>query len=268
MEYRNFDCEIADGCARVRLIGAGGPELGEFCDEFVDLMLRLQEDNAVRAVALLDGDHAFELNHHLDGLAEAHPGGGGFDTLAADDEIARRLVTLIQESAKPVLAITRGDVRDFGLGLFLAADIRLAAPTATFAVTGLSTGVLPGWGLTLALPRLIGPGRTLEFLWSGRTLGAEEAYRLGLVDRLLGEAVFEDEVDALLERLRRLPQPAVHLLKLGVQQAAHLDMTAMLDYEWETQQQCWLSRETAEGLLAWQDGRAPQLDAPTDPDPD
>ena len=268
MDYRNFDCEIADGCARLRLTGPGAPELGELCDEFVDLMLRLQEDNAVRVVAVTDGDHAFDLQHHLDGLSEAHPEGGGFDTLAADDEIARRLVTLIQETAKPVVAITRGDVRDFGLGFYLAADIRLAGPTASFTVGGLTTGVLPGWGLVHTLPRLMGPGRTLDFLWTGRTLGAEEAWRVGLVDRLLPDAAFEDEVDAFLERLRRVPQPAMRLLKLGVQQAAHLDMTTMLDYEWESQQQCWVSRETAEGLRAWQEGRDPQLDAPTAPEED
>ncbi|MFN2371294.1 MAG: enoyl-CoA hydratase/isomerase family protein [Candidatus Krumholzibacteriia bacterium] len=263
MEYRNFDCEIADGCARLRLIGPGTPELGELCDEFVDLMLRLQEDNAVRVIAVMDGDHAFDLHHHLDGLSEAHREGGGFETLAADDVIARRLVTLIQETGKPVVAVTRGDVRDFGLGFYLAADVRLAAPTASFCSTGLTTGVMPGWGLVHTLPRLIGPGRTLDFLWTGRVLGAAEAYRLGLVDRLLGEGTFEEEVDAFLERLRRLPQPAVRLLKLGVQQAAQLDMTAMLDYEWESQQQCWMSRETAEGLRAWQEGRDPELDVST-----
>jgi 2-(1,2-epoxy-1,2-dihydrophenyl)acetyl-CoA isomerase len=268
MDYRNFDCEIADGCARVHLIGPGAPEMGELCDEFVDLMLRLQEDNAVRVVAVMDGDHAFDLHHHYDGLSEAHATGGGFDTLAADDEIARRMVTIVQEAGKPVVAVTRGDVRDFGLGFYLAADVRLAAPTASFSVTGMTTGVLPGWGLVHTLPRLMGPGRTLEFLWSGRTLGADEAYRLGLVDRLLGDATFEDEVDAFLERLRRLPQPALRLVKLGVQQAPHLDMTAMLDYEWETQQQCWASRETAEGLQAWQEGREPRLDVPTEPQED
>ncbi|HPF71940.1 MAG TPA: enoyl-CoA hydratase/isomerase family protein, partial [Candidatus Krumholzibacteria bacterium] len=146
---------------------------------------------------------------------------------------------------------------------FLAADIRLAAPSASFTISGLTTGVLPGWGLVHALPRLIGPGRALDFLWTGRTLAADEAYRLGLVDRLLGDATFEEDVDAYLEKLRRLPQPAVRLMKLGVQQSATMDLTSMLDFEWESQQQCWASRETAEGLRAWQEGREPQLDLPT-----
>ena len=219
-------------------------------------------------VLITDGDHSFELHHHLDGLADAHADGGGFDTLAADDEICGRIITVIRECSKPVVAATRGDIRDAGLGFYLAADVRLAARSASFTAPSMQTGLIPGWGLLHTLPGLMGQGRALEFLWSGRTVSATEAYQLGLVDRLLDDEVFEDELDAIAARLRTLPQPAVHLTKLGVQQAQQLDMTSMLAYEWETQQQCWSSRETAEGMAAWRDGRDPVLDAPTQPEED
>ena len=122
-------------------------------------------------------------------------------------------------------------------------------------------GLLPGWGLIHTLPRLIGPGRTLDFLWSGRTVAAAEAWQMGLVDRLIDDEVWEEELDRFTERLRRLPQPAVQLTKLGVQQAANLDLTTMLSVEWESQQQCWASLETAEGLRARPEGRDPMLEA-------
>ena len=268
MEYLNFDCEIADGRARLRLTGPGAPNLAELCDEFVDLMLRLQEDNAVRMVLITDGDHSFELHHHLDGLADAHADGGGFDTLAADDEICNRVITVIRECTKPVVAATRGDIRDAGLGFYLAADVRLAARTASFTAASMQVGLIPGWGLLHTLPSLVGPGRTLEFLWSGRTVGAAEACKMGLVDRLLDDEAYEEEIDAFVARLRTLPQPAMRLTKLGVQQSQQLDMTDMLIYEWESQQQCWSSRETAEGMGAWREGRDPVLDAPTQPEED
>ncbi len=261
MEYQNFDCEIADGCATVRMIGPGAPNMGDLCDEFVDLMLRLQDDGAVRMILFTDGDHAFELHHSLDSLSEAQNQNQGFEMLAVDERISRKIVTLIGETAKPVVAATRGDIRNLGLGFFMAADIRLASDKASFTTQDMSGGLLPGWGLMHILPRLIGPGRTLDFLWSHRTVGAEEAWRMGLVDRLIDDEVWEEELDRFTERMRRLPQPAVQLTKLGVQQAAGLDLTSMLSLEWESQQQCWESLETAEGLRARQEGRDPNLEA-------
>ena len=134
MEYQNFDCEISEGCATVRFLGSGAPDMGALCDEIVDLMLRLQEDRAVRLILFTDGDHAFEFHHNLDNLSETNGQNQGFELLAADDEISSRIVTLIDEASKPVVAATRGDIRNFGLGFFMAADIRLASDKASFTL--------------------------------------------------------------------------------------------------------------------------------------
>ncbi|MDX2472478.1 MAG: enoyl-CoA hydratase/isomerase family protein [Candidatus Krumholzibacteria bacterium] len=259
MEYQNFDCEIAEGCATVSMIGPGSPQLADLHDEFVDLFLRLQEDRAVRVILFTDGDHAFELHHLQDEVAEAQIEGGGLEILAAQEEVSRKIVTLLGESTKPVLAATRGDVRDLGLGFFLAADIRLASTKAAFTCQNLTTGLIAGWGLTHTLPQLIGPGRSLDFLWSHRTIGGDEAARIGLVDRLFDDAVWEQELDTYIQQLVQLPQPAVHLTKLAVDQAATMDYTTMLSVEWESQQQCWASLETSEGLAAWRENRPPVL---------
>ncbi len=259
MDYQNFDCEIAEGYATVSMTGPGSPQLADLHDEFVDLFLRLQEDRAVRVILFTDGDHAFELNHLQDEVSEAHAEGGGLEILAALEEVSRSIVTLIGESTKPVISATRGDVRDFGLGFYLAADIRLASPKAAFTCQNMTTGVIANWGLTHTLPQLIGPGRSLDFLWSHRTIGGEEAARIGLVDRLIDDAAWEQEIDAYIQQLVQLPQPAVRLTKLAVEQANTMDFTTMLSVEWESQQQCWDSLETAEGLAAWRENRPPIL---------
>lgn len=263
MEYQNFAVEVAEGCARISLIGPGSPDMGHLCDEFTDLMLRLQEDGAVRLVLITDGDHAFDFHHNLDSLAETIGQEEGFELLSADEEIARRIVTLISEMPKPVVAATRGDIRNMGFGFYLAADVRLATSEASFTAPDLAGGLLPGWGLTHTLPRLIGGSRALEFLWSGRTMDAAEARQLGLVDRLVAPERWEETIEELIVRMRSLPQPVVQLTKLGVQQAATLDATTMLSFDWEGQQQCWVSRETAEGLKAVSEGQVPRFDTPT-----
>ncbi len=263
MEYQNFDAEIADGCARVSLTGPGAPDMGHLCDEFTDLMLRLQEDRAVRMILIVDGDHSFDFHHNLNDLAENHGNDDGFELLSANNEISRSIVTIISESSKPVVAATRGDIRNMGFGFFLAADMRLATSEATFTAPDMAGGLLPGWGLTHTLPQLIGSSRTLEFLWSGRSMNATEAYNMGMVDRLIEPERWDEELDALMTRMRSLPQPMLHLTKLGVQQAATMDATTMLSFDWEAQQQCWASLETGDGLKAFAEGRAHYFDTPT-----
>jgi len=266
MEYQNFACEIAEGCATVGMMGPGAPQLADLRDEFVDLMLRLQEDRAVRVILFTDGDHAFDLHHDLTGVAEARNHSSGLEVLSVAEEISRHIVTLMADSTKPIIAATRGDIRNFGLGFYLAADIRLASAEAAFTCQDMTGGLIPGWGLTHILPKLIGPGRALDFIWSHRTIGAAEAARMGLVDRVIDTMVWEQELDEYVQRLVHLPQPAVRLTKLAVEQAANLDLTTMLSVEWESQQQCWDSLETAEGLLAWQEERAPNLAAAIEAD--
>jgi len=83
-----------------------------------------------------------------------------------------------------------------------------------------------------------------------------------MVDRIIDDNSWEEGLDEFTSRMRHLPQPAVQLTKLGVQQSNDFDFTTMLSIEWEAQQQCWTSLETAEGLRAWQENRAPILESP------
>jgi 2-(1,2-epoxy-1,2-dihydrophenyl)acetyl-CoA isomerase len=268
MQYEHFDLETDGAIAYVRFIGPGALKLGDLSDEFLDLMLRLQEDQAVRVVLITDGDNAFELPQSLEGLAQERASEHGRHLLAGELESARKIITLVQELGKPVVTATRGAVANAGLGFFMAGDVRLAGATATFTVPDLASGLMPDWGLTFILPRLVGPGRTLDLLWNRRTIGAADAARIGLVDRVLADESWDDELAAYLERLASLPQPAVRLTKLAAQQAPQLDLTTMLSYEYEAQQQCWESQETSEGLAAWQQGRSPIFQAPRGDDDD
>lgn len=259
MHYEYFDCDINDGVATLSLLGSDSPPLRDFGDELVDALLRLQEDRAVRVIRLNDGEGAFDTTMDLLTVAEQRTSGGGMEAVAAGLDTVRRVVTLMQETGKPIVATVRGDVRDAGFGLVMAADVRLACATATFTVQDLRHGLLPDWGLTHILPRLIGPNRTLELIWSGRPLPAEEAARMGLVDRVIGVDVWDDEVERFTRHLTRIPQPALQLSKMAVQQSHQFDMTTMLSLEFEAQQQCWDSRETTTGMSAMLNGQEPDF---------
>ncbi|MDO9171450.1 MAG: enoyl-CoA hydratase/isomerase family protein, partial [bacterium] len=268
MTYDFFDCEVRDGVATLSLFGPSAPSLQELGDELVDALLRLQEDRAARVILLSDGGGPFDTAMDLRAAAEAQAGDAGMGTVAADLDTIRRVVTLMQELGKPIVAAVAGDVRDSGFGLVMAADVRLAAATATFTTQDMRLGLLPDWGLTSTLPRAIGPNRALDVLWSGRTLSADEASRLGLLDRVFTPQEFEQEVEAYCRRLAGIPQPALRLSKLAVQQSSEFDLTTMLSLEYEAQQQCWDSRETTAGLMAGLDGDDPDFGIPGSEDDD
>ncbi len=257
MNYEFFDCEIENGVAIIKLIGACERSMTESGDELIDLSMRLQEDRAVRALLFSDAECSFDFGVDTTALAEARSRNADLEPLAPELDVTRRVITLLREMAKPVVAAARGDVRDGGLGLFMTADVRLAADTASFTAPNILGGLLPDWGLSHALPLAMGPGGALEFIWSGRTMPAAEASASGLVDRLVPSDVYEDELERFVERLAAIPQPAAYLSKLVNQQARQFDITTMLSLEYEAQQQCWSGRETVEGLNALADGRPP-----------
>jgi len=259
MNYEFFDCDIYRGTAKVRLLGSDTAPMADICDEFIDLLLRLQEDRSARVVLIEDAGQSFDLTPDLYRVAQGKCDGEGFESLTPDLDIARQIVTFIQEYPKPVVAAASGPVRESGFGFFLAADVRLASTTASFTPPDMRRGLLPDWGLSFTLTRHIGPGRTLELIWSHRTLSAREAGVIGLVDRVIAEETWEVELAEFVLNLCSIPQPAVRLTKLAAQQAPHLDMTSMLAYEYEAQEQCWISRETTEGMAAFLAGRDPEF---------
>lgn len=268
MHYEFLDCDIQDGVARVTLQGTDGVTVSEFSDEFLDLLLRLQEDRAVRVILLTDDGSGLDMAFDRRGLAERWARGEGPSQVAADLDVVRRLCVLMQEQTKPLIAAVRGDVRDGGFGLAMNCDVRLCTPGAVFTAPDMRLGQLADWGLSHLLPRRIGAGRTLELMWSNRAVGGEEAVRMGLADRLIDADSWEQEVEDFAARVADLPQPALQLSKMTVMQSSQFDLTTALSLEFESQTACWDSRETSEAVAAWREDRRPEYWVPAEDDED
>lgn len=245
MNYQFIECDVFDSIATITFTDSDTPVSG-LTDELLDLLLRLQEDRAVRVIAFSDKEGSFNFNFDAVTIAEQRADDEATGEFFADLEEIRRIVTLMQESTKPVVACVSGEVAGGGLGLIAACDMRIASKSATFTAADIRSGIMSDWGLTGTLPKLVGNGKALELLLSGRTVPAEEAYAIGLVDRI----VDGESVDELLEHLTTLPQPAVQLTKMAVQQSGQFDITTMLSLEMESQQQCWDGEETSASMKA------------------
>jgi enoyl-CoA hydratase len=188
----------------------------------------LQKDADIRAVVLTGAGRAFCAGMDLTELAAGGPDASGHDTsVVGQDEMAQG----IAEFEGPVIAAVNGHAITGGFELALACDLILAGDRAKFADTHARVGILPGWGLSQKLPRLIGMARAKEISFSGNTVGPERAYEWGLVNRV----VKNDELVSAAQSLARDMASCVpHVLtgyKKLIDQGAGMSLPDALVYE-------------------------------------
>jgi enoyl-CoA hydratase/carnithine racemase len=219
----------------------------------------LGDDRDLRVVILTGAGVGFCAGFDLDdaeGLAALSPLG----MLERQDRAVRALVA-VRSIPVPVIAAVNGAAAGGGLALSLMADIRLGSPTAKFnagfARIGLSAGDL---GVSWLLPRLIGPAQAAEIAYTGRTVGAPEAERLGLLNEIT-------KPDDLLERTLKMARQicnnspgGIRLSKRALQANMEIDSFAAA-LELESRGQALLTRcaDMPEALAAFREKRAPNF---------
>jgi enoyl-CoA hydratase len=191
--------ELSDGIARVTvnrpdklnaLNGAVIAELG-------DAVTRIETDAAVRGVIVTgSGQKAFVAGADIAELAAQTPMEGKARS-AMGQQVFRRL----ERCGKPVIAAINGFALGGGCELAMACHIRVAAEHAKFGQPEVKLGIGPGYGGTARLPRLVGKGRALELLLTGGMIDAAEAYRIGLVNRIVPADRLLPESEALLRTI-------------------------------------------------------------------
>ena len=169
----------------------------ETLDELRRTILALKHDEAVRAVILTGaGEKAFAAGADINELAVQSPSGGRDHAIRG-----QHVLDLIEQMGKPVIAAINGYALGGGCELAMACTLRLAADTAKLGQPEINLGIVPGYAGTQRLARLVGRGRALELLLTGDQIDAAEAYRLGLVNRVVPAAALMTEARALARRL-------------------------------------------------------------------
>ncbi len=135
-----------------------------------------------------------------------------------------------------------------GCNLALACDLRVAGEHAAFEQSSIRAGLHPTWGGSYFLPRLIGQGRALEMMLTGKRIEAEEAQEIGLVHQVVPHSHLREHTARLARRLAEAPATAARLIKLGVNNSLENDLQSMLEFETQAQKQCWESVESGEGI--------------------
>ena len=157
----------------------------------------LETDGAIDAVVITGaGDKAFVAGADISELATLGPVEAKEFALRGQAVFSR-----LERLNKPVIAAVNGYALGGGCELAMACHLRVATATAVFGQPEVKLGLIPGYGGTQRLPRLVGRGRALEILLTGRNVNAEEAQRIGLVNVVCEPAELEGVMDGLLESI-------------------------------------------------------------------
>jgi enoyl-CoA hydratase/carnithine racemase len=140
-----------------------------------------------------------------------------------------RIPLALEDLDKPVIAAVNGVATGAGLDMALMCDIRYAARSARFAETYVNVGLVPGAGGAHFLPRLVGTAKALELFWTGDFIDAEEAERLGIVNKVFNDDTLLQEVEAIAAKIARAPPLTLRMIKRAVYQGMRGDLRTNLD---------------------------------------
>jgi enoyl-CoA hydratase len=169
----------------------------------------------------------------------------------------QEIFSKIRNSSKVVIAAVNGYALGGGCELALSCDIRIASNNARFGLTEVKLGLMPGYGGTQLLPRFIGTGAAKYLIFSGEMITAEEAYRLGLVERVCKSETLMEEVDELARKISSNGHFAVRACKRAINFGTQLSIDDALKLELEIYDKVARSADAEEGIAAFLEKKAP-----------
>jgi 2-(1,2-epoxy-1,2-dihydrophenyl)acetyl-CoA isomerase len=258
--HENILFEKDDGVGTIAL---NRPEMlnafnGALQTEIYDVLTEAAEDGGVRCIVLRGEGRGFSAGADLAELT----GKGEGEGLDLGEYLRRtysRLMTRMTKIEKPIIASLHGPVYGAGLGLALACDLRIAAEGAKFSAAFINIGLMPDAGVSFFLPRVVGLGRAMEMSMLGDAVDAGEAYRIGLVNRVVPDEDLGEETAALADRLAAMPTLALGRTKRSLYASFEGDLASVLETEAEGQAFCGSTTDHAEGVAAFFEKRAPNF---------
>lgn len=169
--------------------------------------------------------------------------------------LAQGVCTVIEQGGTPVIAAVNGYALGGGCELAMSCDIRIAAETARFGQPEVNIGILPGFGGSQRLPRLVGKGRALEMILTGDMIDAQEAYRIGLVNRVVPATALMATARDLARKLAGKSPLALRLCKEAVMNGMEMDLTQACRYEAELFALSFSTADQKEGMSAFLEKR-------------
>ena len=245
---------------RVAIITLDHPPVNAFNAQTVqDLDLAIDmalEDEAVKVIIITGaGQMAFVAGADISEINSIEDADYAEELLRAGHGVFNK----VEASRKPVIAAINGICLGGGLELAMACHIRVAGDRARIGQPEINLGIIPGWGGTQRLPRIVGPSKGAEMILTGDPITAQEAYRLGLVNKVVPMGDVLKEAKGLARKIASKSAVAIGCAMAAIERGRHLSLDAAMDVEIEQWRTLVDSEDMKEGVGAFLEKRQPQF---------
>ncbi len=254
MSYKNLIYETEEG---IGIIKINRPEVRNVLNwetwmELEEVLNRLHSDPGIRVGIITGvGDEAFIAGADLRMLKDRTPQ----DAVNASKR-ANEILLFMESMEEPIIAAINGWALGGGCEIALACDIRMASERAQIGQTEVRVGIMPGYGGNVRLMRLVGSGRAKEMIYTGKIVSAEEAERIGLVNRVVPHEKLMEEAVALAKQMAKGPA-SIHLAKRSMFYASQHSYIDSLQKDSELYGEVYKTEDFKEGVTSFLEKKKP-----------
>jgi len=220
----------------------------------------VDDDDEMRVLVITGAGRGFCAGADVGGMQDRAQTGAG--TTRGAEQLrqglvrgATRVIPKLQKMQKPTIAMINGVAVGAGFDLALACDLRVGSENARFMNAFVRIGLFPGWGGTWLYPRVMGLGKALEYLFTGDFIEAEEAEKIGVLNRQVPADELEKETMALARKIADGPPLSIRLMKLQVYKGLGMDLETAMQVAAACETITLSSEDHREGVAAFREKR-------------
>ncbi len=240
---------------QIPVIKLDNPPLNAICTELLDGLEKtldlLEDDEGVQVVVIEGVGKAFVAGADISEMKDMSP-----EEAEEFSKKGQEVFSKIENFHVPVIAAVDGYALGGGMELAIACDIIIASGRSVFGQPEVGLGIIPGYGGTQRLPRIVGVKKAKELIFTGKKIDAEEAYEIGLINKVVAPENFTDEVMSLSKSISKNGPLAVKYSKRAINQGTQLNN---LDKEVEMFRKCFETQDQKIGMDAFLDKEEPEF---------
>jgi enoyl-CoA hydratase len=257
MDYQSIIYQVTDGVAtitfnRPKVLNAMNSEV---MAELAHALKTCDQDDAVKALILTgSGEKAFVAGADISQMQNNTPA-----EVTKFMELGQETLRFLETMGKPSIAAVNGFALGGGTEIALACDMRIASENARFGQPEILIGILPGWGGTQRLPRLVGTGIAKELILGGGQIDAKRAYEIGLVNKVVPLDSLMEEAQKVAAKFAVLPGFALKMAKNSINYGYDMSLDNAIRLEVTSVAQCFSTQDQKEGMKAFLEKRKPNF---------